>query len=66
MHHGSIAQLHGPAVLEDAIWKVGNVWFVKFGMRIVGRYLYATTVTKVRALPRAWHHICVFVRHVVA
>ena len=35
-------------------------------MRIVGRYLYATTVTKVRALPRAWHNICVFVRHVVA
>ena len=65
LNHGSVPELNSSTILEDAIREVRDVWFVKFGVGIVGRYLYATTVTKVRALPRAWHNICLFVRHVV-
>ena len=35
-------------------------------MRVVGRYLYATAIAEVRSFTRAWHNICVFVRHMVA
>ena len=45
---------------------MGNVWFVKFGMRIVGRYLYATAIAEVRSFAGTRHHVRGLMGHVVA
>ena len=42
------------------------VWFIKFGVRIVGRYLYATAIAEVRSFAGTRHHVRGLMGHVVA
>ena len=57
LHHSCVTELDRATVLEDTIREVRYVWFIKFGVRIVGRYLYATAIAEVCSFAGTRHHV---------